>query len=44
MNRWAVLAIAAAFCVVIVLVVGVRLSRRDYAAAAWFSTLLLLMD
>jgi len=42
-NRRAILAIAAAFGLLIVLVVGVRLSRSDYASAAWFTTLLLLI-
>ncbi len=38
-----ILVIAAAIGLVIVLAVGVRLSRTDYAAAAWFTTLLLLI-
>jgi hypothetical protein len=42
-NRPAVLAIAAALGLLIVLGVGVRLSRTDYASAAWFTTLLLLV-
>src|SRR6202165_4431434 len=42
-NRRAVLAVAAALGLLIVLVVGVRLSRTDYASAAWFTTLLLLI-
>lgn len=43
MNRQVVVGSAAAVGVVIVLVVGVRLSRTDYAAEAWFTTLLLLI-
>jgi hypothetical protein len=43
LNRRAILLIAAAVGLVIVLAVGVRLSRSDYAAAAWFTTLLLLI-
>src|SRR6202171_2599251 len=42
-NRRAVLAIAAGLGLLIVLVIGVRLSRTDYASAAWFTTLLLLI-
>jgi hypothetical protein len=42
-SRWVIFTIANAVGLVIVLVVGVRLARTDYAAAAWFTTLLLLI-
>jgi hypothetical protein len=42
-SRKTIIAIAAAVGVVIVLVIGVRLSRTDYAAAAWFTTFLFLI-
>jgi hypothetical protein len=42
-NRRAVLAVAAGVGLLIVLLVGVRLSRSDYASAAWFNTLVLLI-
>lgn len=43
LNRRAVLGVAAAVGLLIVLGVGVRLSRSDYATAAWFTTVLLLI-
>ena len=43
LNRRVVLAVAAAVGLLIVLGVGVRLSRSEYASAAWFDTLLLLI-
>jgi hypothetical protein len=43
LNRRAVLGVAAGVGLLIVLGVGVRASRSDYASAAWFSTLLLLI-
>jgi hypothetical protein len=43
MNRLVVLGSAVAVGVVIVLGVGIRLSRTDFAAEAWFTTLLLLI-
>lgn len=43
LNRRVVLAVAAGVGLLIVLGVGVRLSRSEYATAAWFDTLLLLI-
>ncbi|MDQ2942281.1 MAG: hypothetical protein M3R21_01265, partial [Candidatus Dormibacteraeota bacterium] len=43
LNRRVVLAVAAGVGLLIVLGVGVRLSRSEYASAAWFDTLLLLI-
>jgi hypothetical protein len=43
LNPRAVLAAAAGVGLLIVLGVGVRLSHSDYASAAWFNTLLLLV-
>jgi hypothetical protein len=43
LSRRAVLAVAAGVGLLIVLLVGVRLSRSDYASAAWFNTLVLLI-
>jgi hypothetical protein len=43
LSRRTVLAIAAAVGLIVVLGIGVRFSRSDYAAAGWFSTLLLLI-
>jgi hypothetical protein len=43
MNRRAVFAIAAVIAFLIVIGVGVRLSRTEHAVEAWFTTLLLLL-